>query len=319
MKRRELLKAAGAFAACAVTSPLPVRAQAWPTRDITIIVAVGPGSSADSVARGVAKVLSRELGVPVQVKNVLGGAGLTGFAELAASKADGSIIGLVNVGGLLVFPHVMTVPYTWDSFSFLGSVAENYFGIGIAANSPIKTVDDLIKLGKTRPITWSASAIMNGIAMVQLGTLTGAKFRFVPANTQPEAVAQAVGGHVDIVLQTPPDMVSLIEGKQLRLLASATANRWPNYPDVQTLKELGFNASSVVPLGFACPAAVPAELKARLEKAIIVAGKDPELLATMKQLTIMPNAMTGAEFLSALKAQAPVVDEVLSTAGMKKR
>lgn len=318
MKRRDLLVGAASLAAGTLAAPAIVRAQSWPSRDITIIVAVGPGSSADAVARGVARVVSRELKVPVQVKNVLGGAGLTGFAELAASKPDGYTFGLVNVGGLLVFPHIMKVPYTWDSFSFLGGVAENYFGVGIAANSPIKTIEDLVAAAKTRRVTWSASAIMNGVAMIQLGNATGVKFQFVPASTQPEAVAQAVGGHVDVVLQTPPDLVPLIEGKQLRLLASATSYRWPNYPDVKTLKDLGYNAESVVPLGFACPSGVAQDSKTRLEKAIALAATDPELIATMTNLTIRPRNMSSAEFYDAIKSQSATVENILVAAGMKK-
>jgi tripartite-type tricarboxylate transporter receptor subunit TctC len=318
MKRRDVLVGAAALAAGSIAKPATLRAQAWPAREITIIVAVGPGSSADAIARGVARVASRELQAPVQVKNVLGGAGLTGFAELAASKPDGYTFGLVNVGGLLVFPHIMKVPYTWDSFSFLGGVAENYFGVGIAANSPIKTIEDLVAAAKTRRVTYSASAIMNGVAMIQLGNATGVKFQFVPSSTQPEAVAQAVGGHVDVVLQTPADLVPLIEGKQLRLLASATDYRWPNYPDVKTLKEMGYNAASVVPLGFACPAAVPQDIKAKLEKAVAAAATDPELVATMRNLTIRPRTMTSVEFHDAIKSQSATVEGILVAAGMKK-
>jgi tripartite-type tricarboxylate transporter receptor subunit TctC len=318
MKRRDILAGGAGLLSSLVVGRRGAVAQTWPARPITIVVAVGPGSSADAVARGVARVVSRELGVSVQVKNVLGGAGLTGFAELAASKPDGYTFGLVNVGGLLIFPHIMKVPYTWDSFSFLGGVAENYFGIGIAANSPIKTVEDLVAAAKMRRVTYSASAIMNGVAMIQLGNATGAKFQFVPTSTQPEAVAQAVGGHVDVVLQTPPDLVPLIDGGQLRLLASATDYRWPNYPDVKTLKEIGYDARSVVPLGFACPAAVQPEIRTRLERAVTLATTDPELQATMKSLTIRPRAMTSAEFAEAIKSQAAIVESILVAAGMKK-
>lgn len=322
MKRRNFLATGGAFAAGLgagiATGSNPARAQAWPAREVTIIVAVGPGSSADAIARGVAKVMTKEIGAGVQVKNVLGGAGLTGFAELAASKPDGYTIGLVNVGGLLVFPHIMKVPYTWDSFAFLGGVAENYYGIGIAEASPIKTVEDLIAAARTRRVTYSASAIMNGVAMIQLGNAAGVKFQFVPSSTQPEAVAQAVGGHVDLVLQTPPDLVPLIEGKKLRLLASATGNRWPNYPEVKTLKELGYDAASVVPLGFACPAGVPPEARAKLEQAITKAAGDAELAAAMRNLTIMPRAMTAAQFYQAIKSQEATVEGILVAASMKK-
>jgi tripartite-type tricarboxylate transporter receptor subunit TctC len=318
MKRRDILAGGASLLANLLAGQKSADAQVWPARAITIIVAVGPGSSADAIARGLARVASRELGVPVQVKNVLGGAGLTGFAELAASKPDGYTFGLVNVGGLLVFPHIMKVPYTWDSFSFLGGVAENYFGVGIAANSPIKTVEDLVAAAKRRRVTYAASAIMNGVAMIQLGNATGAKFQFVPTSTQPEAVAQAVGGHVDVVLQTPPDLVPLIEAGQLRLLASATDYRWPNYPDVKTLTEMGYDARSVVPLGFACPAAVPHDIRTKLERVVTLATTDPELLATMKGLTIRPRAMTSAEFFEAIKIQAPTVESILTAAGMKK-
>jgi len=281
-------------------------------------VAVGPGSSADAVARGVARVASRELGVAVQVKNVLGGAGLTGFAELATSKPDGYTFGLVNVGGLLVFPHIMKVPYTWDSFSFLGGVAENYYGIGIAAKSPIKTVEDLVAAAKTRRVTYSASAIMNGVAMIQLGNATGVKFQVVPSNTQPEAVAQAVGGHVDVVLQTPADLIPLIEGGQLRLLASVTGDRWPKYPDVKTLREMGYDAATIAPLGFACPSAVPAEIRVRLQRVVTLAAADPELQATMKSLIIRPKDMTAAKFHDAIRSQAATVEGILTAAGIKK-
>jgi tripartite-type tricarboxylate transporter receptor subunit TctC len=176
----------------------------------------------------------------------------------------------------------------------------------------------LVAAAKTRRVTYSASAIMNGVAMIQLGNATGVKFQFVPTSTQPEAVAQAVGGHVDVVLQTPPDLVPLIDGGQLRLLASATEYRWPNYPDVKTLKEMGYDARSVVPLGFACPAAVPPEIRTRLERVVTLATTDPELQTTMKSLTIRPRAMTSAEFAHAIKSQAEIVESILTTAGMKK-
>ena len=318
MKRRDVLAGGAGLLTSVAIGRGNAYAQAWPVRPVTIIVAVGPGSSADAVSRGVARIASRELGVTVQVKNVLGGAGLTGFAELAASRPDGYTFGLVNVGGLLVFPHIMKVPYTWDSFSFLGGVAENYFGVGIATNSPIKTVEDLVAAAKTRRVTYAASAIMNGVAMIQLGNATGAKFQFVPTSTQPEAVAQAVGGHVDVVLQTPADLVPLIDGGQLRLLASATDYRWPNYPDVKTLKEMGYDARSVVPLGFACPAAVPQDIRGKLESVVKLATTDFELQATMKSLTIRPRAMTSAEFMEAIRSQASTVENILTAAGMKK-
>src|SRR5262245_18395284 len=96
MKRRDLFGAM--FVVGLLASPSLVQAQAWPSMEIQIILAVAPGCSADLLARAVAKVMNRELKVPVTIKTVLGGAGLTGFSELAASKPDGDTIGGGNVG-----------------------------------------------------------------------------------------------------------------------------------------------------------------------------------------------------------------------------
>lgn len=319
MKRREFIVAGGTAAGAVIAAPAIVRAQSsWPPREITIIVAVSPGSSSDTVARIIAKIITRDMKIPVQVKNVLGGAGLTGFSELAASKADGSVFGVVNVGGLLIFPHIMQVPYTWDSFRFLGAIGKISYGIGTAADSPFKTVEDIIAIGKTRAVTYATSTILNGYCMIQLANLTGAKFRFVATNTSPEAVAAAVGGHVDLVVQSPPDMAPLLDSKQLRLVASAIDRRWPSHPDVKTLIESGYKAENIIPSCFACPSGVPAEAGAKLEQIIAAVAKDPELVDVMQKLFIEPGAMNGKQLYETLKAQAPAVEAALAEAGMKK-
>jgi len=102
------------------------------------------------------------------------------------------------------------------------------------------------------------------------------------------------------------------------LLASVTDDRWPKYPDVRTLREMGYHAATIVPLGFACPSAVPAEIRARLERVVTLAAADPELQATMKSLIMRPKEMTAAQFHDAIRSQAATVEGILTAAGMKK-
>jgi tripartite-type tricarboxylate transporter receptor subunit TctC len=87
---------------------------------------------------------------------------------------------------------------------------------------------------------------------------------------------------------------------------------------VKTLKEMGYDARSLVPLGFACPAAVPPDIRARLERVVALATTDPEHQATMKSLTIRPRAMTSEELFDVIKTQAPTIGSILTAAGMKK-
>lgn len=319
MKRRDLLKYGTALLAGSLAMPTFAQTGDWPNREITVIVPVTPGSGADATARAVAAKASAELKVPVVVKNITGGGGLTGFTQMSQSPADGYTIGLVNLGALLIMPHTTQVPYTWDSFSFLGAVSESYYGVGVAYDSPIKTMADLVEAGKKGRVTFSANAPMNGISLFQIGNQNGAKFQLVLSNSQAEAITQAVGGHVMATTQSAPDMTPLIEGKQLRLLASASSRRWPQYPDIPTLRDLGYNAANVIPLGFACPAGVPKPIRDRFEKIIMDTARDPEVVASLTKFQVAIIPLTGAEFETAIKSQAPVVEQILEQAGMKKK
>ena len=87
---------------------------------------------------------------------------------------------------------------------------------------------------------------------------------------------------------------------------------------MKTLKDLGYDAATIVPLGFACPSAVPQDIRTRLEQAIGIAAKDPEVLEVLKTLMIQPLALSGKAFNDALKAQAPLVEAALVAANMKK-
>ena len=318
MKRREFIAASGALMAGSLLQTSTARAEDWPTHELTMILAFAAGSGADTIARMMAKLVSQELKVNVNVKNVLGGSGLTGFAEMVNSKPDGYTFGIVNVGALTVLPHVMQVPFKLEDVGFLSGFSLNSYGIGTAVNSDFKTVDDIVRIGKTRVVTYSTATILNGFVLLQLGNLTGAKFRFVSANTNQEAVAQAAGGHVDLTVQGPADMVPLIDGGNLRLIASATETRWPNYPDIKTVKESGYNAATVIPLGYACPAKVPKEIQARLEAALSRAAVDKEVVDAMLKFGMVPGVTSGAEFGKIIRTLAPGIEAAMVEAGMKK-
>ena len=318
MLRRSILVGSGA-ALAGIGAPA-VRAQTgnWPQREIRLIVSVAPGGGADLVARQVGRVIARETGGTVVVRNIVGGSGLTGMAEMAGSQPDGHTLSLVNIGSLLVLPHIMQVPFGWDDLAFLGGVSQNFYGIAVGANSPWRTFDDMIAAGKTRRITYACATIMNGVALVQAGNQSGARFRLVNTQTDAEALTQAVGGFVDIAMVSSTVLLPMLESQRLKLLA-VTPARWPNLPQVPTVKDLGYDAETVVPLGFACPAAVPAPIRARLEDAILKAARDPVTVEMLERTVNQPRAMTGEEFRHALFSQAGTIEAMLVEAGMKRR
>jgi tripartite-type tricarboxylate transporter receptor subunit TctC len=312
--RRGLISAGTAILA----TPALAQTSDWPRREIRLIVSVAPGAGADLVARQVAKIMAQETGGTVIVRNIIGGSGLTGMAEMASSTPDGHTFSLVNIGSLLVLPHIVPVPFTWNDLAFLAGISQNYYGIAVAANSPFQSLDDMINAAKTRRVTYGCATIMNGVALVQAGNQVGARFRLVNTATDAEAVTQTIGGFIDSVITTPAGLLPMLEAGRLRLLAS-TPSRWPNRPDVKTVQELGYNGANVVPLGFACPAAVPEPIRARLSELILKAARDPETVEMLIRTVNQPMAMTGEQFRHALFSQAPTIEAMLTEAGMKRR
>ena len=303
--------------ASAMLAAPKVHAQNWPSREIRMIVSVAPGGAADLVARQVAKVIGEDTGGTVVVRNIVGGSGLTGMAEMAASPPDGYTLSLVNIGSLLVLPHIMQVPFTWDDLAFLGGISQNYYGISVAGNSPVKTLEDLIALSKQRRVTYGCATIINGAALVQVGNLTGGRYRLVNTSTDAEAVSQCIGGFIDCVVTSSTIQLPMLESGRLRLIATTPA-RWPNY-DVPTVQEQGYNAATVVPLGFACPAGVPKPIRDRFTAAILKAARDPVTVDMLVRTVNEPKAMTGEEFRQALYSQREVIEAMLVDAGMKRR
>lgn len=314
VKRRHVLIGGTA----ALASPALAQPAEWPRREVRLIVSVAPGQGADIVARQVAKIIGQETGGTIVVRNIIGASGLTGMAEMAASAPDGYTFSLVNIGSLLVLPHIVPVPFTWNDLAFLAGISQNYYGIAVAANSPFQTLDDLINAAKTRRVTYGCATIMNGVALVQAGNQAGARFRLINTQTDAEAVTQTIGGFIDSVITTPSGLLPMLDAGRLRLLA-ATPSRWPNRPDVKTVQELGYNGATVVPLGFACPAAVPAPIRARISELILKAARDPETIQMLERTVNQPMAMSGEDFWHALFSQAPLIEAMLTEAGMKRR
>lgn len=321
MNRREFLGASSLLAlGAAMPATVYAQAEKWPTREITMINGFPPGAATDLTARAIAQALEKRLGATIVVKNVVGGAGTLGPTQLSQSKPDGYTMGLVGITSIVTAPQMMDLPYKpWESFELIAGAADLRYGIGVASASPIKTVADLVALSKTRMVTYASNAPNNVIAMFQLAKLSGGRFRWVRFGGGAEAVTQAVGGHVDCCIQTVTEMKGQIESGAMRLLASAAVDRWPEQPDVATLREQGFDAVSPGPFGYAFPAGVDPAIRARMEKAFLDSLNDPELQATIRGLGVVPKAIPGKEFVAYLRQVEKDVLPILEETGMTKK
>lgn len=319
MQRRTILRAGAALAGATLAAPVIGQAK-WPSREITLINPNAPGASTDLTARMIAAALEKRLNATVIVKNVVGGAGALGPSTLAAAAPDGHTMGLVAISSHIAVPNMMDVKYKpWEAFDIIGQVAALRYGIGVGADSPIKSLEDLVAESKKRTVTYASNNVTNVVAMYQLAKLTGGSFRWVRFSGGVESVTAAVGGHVDAVIQTVAEMRPQMEPGKLRFLAAAALERWPGYPEVKTLRELGYDAVSHGPFGYAFPAGVDKGILKTMEDALADCMKDRTVVDGIEKLGIMAVHRDGAAYRAYLKEIEGQLLPILRETGMAKK
>lgn len=155
--------------------------------------------------------------------------------------------------------------------------------------------------------------------MFQLAKLSGAKLRWVVFPGGVESVTAAIGGHVDAVIQTVAEMRPQIEAGKLRFLASAAEARWPYYPDVKTLREMGYDAVSNGPFGYAYPTGVEPAIRDRMEKALADCMAEEGVRKQIDNLGIEPIWRDGKAYAALLKKIEGELVPILRDTGMAKK
>ncbi len=314
MRRRTLL------AGMTLATPALAQGERWPSREISLVTGFGPGGGTDVVARAIAAHMERTLGVAIPVRNTPGAGGTLGPGRIAQSRPDGYTFGLVGLSALVVAPLTMDVPYKpWESFDFLGCTSELRIGVPVGPSMPnVRTLADFIAEGKRRPITVASTNPGSAVSFFDLARLAGIQISYVPFGSITEAASQVAGGHVDTYSGTS-EMIGLVRGGQLRMLASASVDRWPDFPDVPTLIEQGYETTTRQLIIWAGPAGMPAPVRERLEAALMAAARDPEVQARQAAGGIASRVIEGARTLAAIREVQPGVEAALIASGMSRR
>ena len=278
------LRAVAAFIMLAAVS-VGTQAQDYPSKPITLIVPWPAGGPTDIVLRGIAEVASKDLGQPIIVDNKAGGGGTVGPATMAATaKPDGYTISQIPIP-VLRLPLMQDV--SWDpskDFTYILNLTGYTFGVTTNAESPFKTWNDVVSFAKANPgkVTYGTpgSGTSLHIGMEQVASLAGIKLTQVPFKGTAESSAAALGGH--IMLQVDASgWKPLVEAGKLRLLMVWTENRSSSFPDVPTLKELGYPLVIDSPWGLAGPKGMDPKIVARLHDAFKKAIDTPGVIALL--------------------------------------
>lgn len=235
-------------------------------KSIDIICPSTAGGSADLVARLLAAGMEKEIGIPVRVVNRPGAATQVGCSEIARAKKDGYTFGITN------FPHTQLLYLNPDrktdfnrkSFQPLANLTSAPHYVAVKADSPYKTMKDLIDAAKANPEKIKIATLgIHGpehMRIIQLEKLTGAKFANVNFDGVALSRAALLGGHIDVVFSTSAGLGGTIKSGDVRLLGVMDNKPTKFAPEVKTLKSMGYNVRSILFLPVSLPAGVPKEI-----------------------------------------------------------
>ena len=273
-----------AMAAAWLAAAAPALAQErFPSRQVTIIVGFAPGGGGDISARFIADYLRERWKVPVVVENRPGAGATIAAAQLARARPDGYSVVLATTSPFTVAPNFQTLPYdAAKDFTYLFQFLVSAQPLFVKSDSPHRTWQDFIAWARANPgkLNWSTAATNGGphIATEAAFRHLGITATYIPYKGGAEAITALMGGQIDalVAAEFPPFVAS----GQARLLVESGPDRLPDFPNLQTYKELGYPLSVPIFYGIAGPAGVPADVIAQWEEA----AQDMMKTAAFKEL-----------------------------------
>jgi tripartite-type tricarboxylate transporter receptor subunit TctC len=281
-RRQALITATALLAAPAL------RAQTWPSRPIRLVVPFPPGGLIDQMARLMAPRLAAELGQAVVIDNKPGASGNLGAAEAARAAADGYTL-LMASPPLTISPALYPqLPYKPEQIVPIGLVGRVPNVLLVNPKSGIASVAELLARAKAAPGKLNYASNGNGTSLhlsaELLKAATGTQITHIPYKGAAAAVTALIAGEVDTMFENLPSVLGQVRAGAVKALAVTTRTRSKALPDVPTLAEAGvpdFDVSAFY--GLAAPAGVPAEVLARVERALEAVARDGEIVAAMER------------------------------------
>jgi tripartite-type tricarboxylate transporter receptor subunit TctC len=280
--RRQLL-ASALLGLLSVVSVLPAAAQNYPVRPITLIVPWGAGGGTDATARIIGSLLEKELGQPVTVVNRTGGSGVVGHAAIASAQPDGYTIGLATVEiGMMHWQGLTEL--TSASYTPIGLVNADPAGVQVRADSPYKTVNELLAAIKANPGKFKASGTGQGgiwhlaiAGLLRDQKIDPAALPWVPSNGAAPGLQDMVAGGIEVAPVSLPEARSLIDAGKVKSLAIMNDKPSALYPNVPTLKAaLGSDWTMAAWRGIVAPKGLPAPIRDKLAESVrkVAASKE---------------------------------------------
>jgi tripartite-type tricarboxylate transporter receptor subunit TctC len=261
------------------------QAQDWaPAGPLNLQIGFGAGGETDTLGRIVGKQMAEQTGWNVVVDNKPGGGGVAMFTGISVAPADGTVIGLgVNIPMIInLIERGDQLPFTVDSFDYLGTVTNAQLALIAPADAPYNNVDELVAASKSQNgINVAFDAKTQEMIIRSINAQTDAGLIPLTTKSSSEQMQMILGGQVGAAF-TAGNHIPYIESGDVKLLASANEARHSYAPEVPTLMEQGYEFAVDPYFYFAAPAGLPEDAKAALVSALDAAIQSDEVKLAVK-------------------------------------
>lgn len=323
MRRAMLVSALSACVGFCAAIVIPVRAQTYPVRALTLVVPFPPGGSTDILARLLGHQLSEAFGQPVVIDNRPGAGGSIAAEAVARARPDGHTLMMGHIGTLAVnvglYPKLPYDPLT--SFVPVTTVARVANILVVHPHVPATSVSELIAYARTHPGKLNYGSGGNGsaahVAMAAFAERAGIDLVHVPYRGTAPSVTDLLAGNVQLTMTGAPAVLEHVRGGRLRALGVSTLVRLPGASDIPTLAEAGLAGFEVSQwYGVVAPAQTPAPVIAKLNATIRHAMTDPKIAVALDRDGAASWVGSPEEFRSHIQAEIARWGELIRRANI---
>ena len=292
------------------------------SRTIKIVVPSSPGGGADVLARLLADHIGKTDRQTVVVENRPGAGNTIGTEAVARAEPDGNTL-LINTPEFVINPHLRKLNYDpLTSFEPVCYLARSPQLFVVNGASPYRTFADLLNAARAKPgelsIASAGPASSPHIVIETLKRAGNVNLTYVPYQGSAPAVNALLGEHLTAVLASYPNIAEQVRSGKLRALASASATRFDQMPDVPTLAESGFkDIEADIWFGVAAPAKPPQAGVSQLIRWFTAALQAPDIRSKLADQGMFAAGICGEDFAAFVRKQYEAYGRAIRDAGIK--
>ncbi|MBW2063618.1 MAG: tripartite tricarboxylate transporter substrate binding protein [Deltaproteobacteria bacterium] len=293
----------------------------YPTKPAKLLIPFGAGGSADFMGRAIAKATEKYFGQPIVAVNRPGAGGGIMYTALKNSKPDGYTLGWSSTG-LLTVTNIGNVPFFYDAFEHVCRIGYSALPIAVRADSPWKTFEEFIDYARKNPgkikIGNAGTGSATHLTPIVIEKRLGVKFIHVPLGAK-RRVPSLLGGEVEAICVPLPEVAPQVRAGKARVLVVPSERRDPGFPDVPTLKELGYDIVIELFRGIAVPKGTPESIIGKLEDSFRKGAQEASFVDISKKNSFNVSFMDRRTFESYVKDKNDMIAEIMKAAGLKKK